>query len=38
LPKESSDMFSSKCTELLLEFGSQPWQMCLEKYLSAGKT
>jgi len=37
LPKESSDMFSEKCTDLLLEFGSQPWQTCLEKFYSAGK-
>jgi saccharopine dehydrogenase (NAD+, L-lysine-forming) len=38
LPKESSDMFSKKCTELLLEFGSESWLKCIEKFHLAGKT
>ena len=37
LPKESSDMFSAKCTDLILEYGSETWQKCLEKFISAGK-
>ena len=38
LPKESSDMFSSTCKDLILEYGSEIWQSCLEKYILAGKT
>jgi saccharopine dehydrogenase (NAD+, L-lysine-forming) len=38
LPKESSDMFSSICKDLLLQFGSEIWEKCLDKFHLAVKT
>lgn len=38
LPKESSDEFSKKCTDLLLDFNSETWVKCLEKFYLSGKT
>lgn len=32
LPKESSDEFSDLCTNLLLSFGSEQWQRCLDVF------
>jgi saccharopine dehydrogenase (NAD+, L-lysine-forming) len=35
LPKECSDRFSSKCTDLLLDQSSQMWSKCYDKFINA---
>jgi saccharopine dehydrogenase (NAD+, L-lysine-forming) len=38
LPKISSDEFSSKCTDLIIMYGSEIWQRCFDKFDLAVKS